>query len=252
MKSAKRFLGVLLLAYVVIGMGALAVLGGPGLSKPYREQHGRDHEHYLEIIKSDAYKLHQQAPKAHPADAQLQERLDFVEAYENRPEFQTEERRLARRDLFFDLLNVLTVAMIAVRFGRKPLLGFLDQQIEKVQGRIAKAKEDRETAARRRAEAEARLQAIEQDAAHIAEQAEQLAGQETQAIQDGTGLQLTQIDHETEQRKELEERRAAATVRRELVEQSIALVEQRLRAEGTGLREDALLNQFVRGLEGRS
>ncbi|MCP4640339.1 MAG: hypothetical protein GY851_07905 [bacterium] len=249
MSPAKRFMTVYIVAYLAIAIGATVVFGGPNLSDEYVEDFGRDHETYLDIIKSDPYKLHRENPNLHPAEGKLVERVAFVEEYEANPAFISEEHRLATRSLFYEFYNALAFIIIAVRFGKKPLLNAVDEQIARLKARIDKAQKASDAAAASRTEAETKVQALDTDKARIADQAAEAAREETAAIDTGTTEQLAQVDAETEARKKQEERKAAAELQRRLVERSVELVEERLRATESGAREDVLVAQFAEGLD---
>ena len=250
MSPVKRFLLIFFGAYFVIAIGATVMFGGPALSADYLEDCGQDHDRYLEIIKSTAYKLHRQNATRHRKEGRLAGEVDFVEEYEGREEFQAETRRIARRDLFYEFFNAFAVVVLVAWLARKPLLGFADQQIERVRARIGKAEGARDSAAKRKAAAQAKVAGIPVDQERIDAQGHEHSAEETRAIQEAAQAQLTQLDKETEERKLVERRRAALLLQRELVERSLAVLEERLVNTESEAREDFLVDEFVKGLEG--
>src|SRR5690606_19399390 len=136
MTPAKRFL-LGFLAFALTGwLTGILLFGPPGLSSDYLAQYHHDHEHYVEIIKSDLYKRYVERPALHGPD-QLDEHdahllssyIPFAAAYEARPEFQAEQHRIHRLSLYFEFFNPLLVVVLVWRFARKPLANFFDGQI---------------------------------------------------------------------------------------------------------------------------
>ena len=52
MSPAKRFLLTFAIVSLVVWIGGNILMGPPGLSRPYLDEHKAEHDHYLEIIKS--------------------------------------------------------------------------------------------------------------------------------------------------------------------------------------------------------
>lgn len=248
MSPVKKFILGFCGVYLVVAVGVMIALGGPGFSGDYLEQYGREHDRYLEIVKSEPYKLHRENPDLHPAEGALAQEVAFVEEYTSRPEYRAERRRTDIRQLFMDCFNALCVIVLAVRFGWKPLLGFLDAEIAKIKTRLDEAAKARESASTDLAAAEAKQASLDDDKSRIAQQGEDAAAHQAKEIEEGTQQQLAQLDAETEDRKRLEEHRAVMQLKREIVEQSVADLEQTLRALPPEQREPVLIEQFVREL----
>jgi F0F1-type ATP synthase membrane subunit b/b' len=250
MSSTKRFLLTFFIVYMTLAVIWALLFGPPGLSEEYLEQNKADHERYLEITKSDWYKRYEERPLLHPAENSLQEsQIAFAEEYSSRPDFIAESRRAAIFHNFFEFYNALAVVIIAVHFGKKPLLAFVDQQIADVRAKMDKARTAREAAQGHRGEAQVKMDGLEAEKAQIEEQAAEMIDEDAKAIAEGRENILAQIDTETEERKTLEERHAAMRLKEELVDQAMAELTERLKASTTPQLQSAMLDQFVRGLE---
>lgn len=249
MTPTKRFLLVFLAVYVVVAVTLIVLLGPPDYSSAYMDEFRDAHQRYLEIIKSDEYKLHQERPHLHPAEGRFADDMEFVHEYESRERFQDEQRRMFAYNLLFDLLNAGAVVALAVRFGKQPLLGFLDDKIDDVRRRIRRSEEVRARAAKAKAQAEAKLKGIEDDKRRIEHQTAESLQQEKQAIAALTAENLDLIAVETEERKQREARQAAMQMKAEIVERSVSLLAERLRSELTESDQAVLLEQFVGRLE---
>jgi len=175
----------------------------------------------------------------------------FVEEYESRPEFIAQERRIAIYQYFFEFLNVLAIVVLAVRFLRKPLLAFLDRQVAAIRGRIEKAASARREAEERKAAAEAKLEGLEAEKERVREQADELIELEAARIREATEHAIAQIVQETEERKHMELHHAAMQLKQELVTQAVDQLAERLKAEVGHSQQTALIEEFVRSLEGR-
>jgi len=274
---AKRFLWIFLGVYALAVVVGFVLLGSPNLSRAFLETgtNKTRYDRYIEIVKSDDYKLYRElagsAPspqeqdrcieaavtmvhrpdeeKAHELAAALADNIRFVREFEADPLYRKEARRRDLRALYFDVLNFAAVVAIAWRFGRKPLLAFLDQRIDDVRMRIQRAEEARAAAAQRQAEAARKLDALEADKARIAEQTQQLLEREVAEIREMEREGLAQIEEEIEERKRLELRRAAMELKRELVVKAIGLVADRYRDSATAEERAVLVDEFIRGLE---
>jgi F0F1-type ATP synthase membrane subunit b/b' len=250
MKSAKWFLLAFFVVYMAGAIAWAAFFGPPGLSPEYLERNKADHEQYLDVTKSDWYKLYCERPLLHPPENERQKRqAAFVSAYIARPDFIEESRRAAIFHNFFEFYNAIAVVVIAVRFGKKPLLAFVDQQISDVRARMAKARTAREASETRRGAAQAKADGLAAEKTQIDEQAAQVIAEDARAIEEAREHILAQIDEETEERKRLEKRHAAMRLKEELVDQAIADLTDRLKASPVPDLQSAMLEQFVRGLE---
>jgi len=249
MNETKRFLLAFLGVYLVIGIAIVWAFGPPGLSSAYEDQYGAHHERYLGIIKSSDYKLWQENAKLHPPSPQLEADIAFVEEYTGRPAFQAEQRRRDIYRLLFEFFNMTTVIVIAVRFGRKPFLDFVDKQVSQIREKIEHSAEVRKAARQARDEAQAKVDGLPQEKQAVTQETQNAIAERQAQIAQETEAQLAHIAQETEDRKHLEARRAALSVKQELVEQAIAAVRQQLE-RGLGPQEEAnLIDEFVRGLE---
>ena len=250
MSPVKRFLLVFFVVYMAGGIVWSLLFGPPGLSSDYLERYKGDHEQYLEITKSDWYKLYLQRPKLHPpANVRQERQAAFVDEYAHRPAFVEESKRAALFQSFFEFYNAIAVVIIAVRFGRKPFLAFVDQQVSDLRAKMEKARAAREAASSRCGKARAIIDGLEADKARLDGQTREVVAEDAKAIGEGREHILAQIDEETESRKRLEEHHAAMRLKRELVDRAIAELTDHLKASPSPQRQATMLEQFMRGLE---
>jgi F0F1-type ATP synthase membrane subunit b/b' len=249
MTPTKRFFLIFFAVYLV-GAVAIIVLYGPArYSRAYMDQYGDEHQRYLEITKSEAYKLHRERPALHPAEGKLADQVAFVEEYESREVFQQEKRRVFLFNLLFDIYNSVAAVIIVVWFGKKPLLNFLDEKIDDIRHRIKRSEDARALAAKQKAEAEAKLQGLAEEKRQITAQMDEAIQIEKENVAAFTEENLELIAAETEDRKQREARQAAMQMKAEIVERSVNRLSERLRKELTEAHQAALVEEFVNRLE---
>jgi len=249
LSPVKRFLLGLLGVYLVVAVLILGVVGPPQLSGEYLEEYQADHDRYLEIIHSPEYKRHIQNPELHPAEGELAEDVAFVEEYEARPEFQAASRRRDISIFLFEVLNAGALLAIAIRFGRKPLLEFLDQQVADARKRLEWARENRRKAEERKKQAQEQLEGLEERRREITAHTQTVIEQERERIRNATEQNLAQIENETNERIRVEELRTTLRIKRELVEQAVAELRERYAAERSEETLAQLVDDFARHLE---
>ena len=249
MSPAKRFLLILFGVYLAGGVTTIFMFRPPGMSKAYLAKYKAEHDWYIKVIKSDAYKLYVERPHLHTPDERLGADIAFVGEYEARPVFQAEKRRRLIFASLFEVLNVGAVLALVYHFARKPFLNFVDGQIAALRTKLERARQARAAAAERRAEARSKVEGLDDDTARIAREGDDLRERELARIEAATRQGLDQIDRVTDDRKRGEQQKAVLQVKRELVTQSIELLAQRYRAQASAESEAALVDQFIRGLK---
>ncbi len=260
--SPKRFLLTLLIVYIVLAIPPIVLFGGPNYSQDYLDEYGDEHDVYLSITKSEAYKLYsqrphlieemyEQRPHLEPDLNLLYEQIEFVEEYESRPEFIAERRRIDRYNLYFQFLNFGAMLALILRFGWRPLIDFLDGQVKKVRTRIEQTKAAREEAQQRKDEANKKIQQLPDEKQQIASQTDAMIEQEVARIRETAEQSLAQIDQETEERKRVEMQQAAMQVKQELVEQAIDRLAKKLDESAKTERQSALIDEYVQALDER-
>lgn len=259
MTPTKRFLLGFLGVALIGWLAGILLFGPPGLSAEYLAQYHHDHEHYVDITKSDLYKRYVERPALHGPE-QLNEHdahllnsyLPFVEAYEARPEFQAEQHRIHRLGLYFEFFNPLLVVLLVWRFARKPLQGFLDGQIAALRTRLEEAAQARAEAAARLREAEVRQAGLEAERQQVREDTEARMQRELAELERSNQASLRAMERELEERKQAELDRATLNLKRELVDAAIAEVMQELQSKPDPAIHEHLLGQFLAGLERRA
>lgn len=257
--SPKKFLLIYFVVYLVISAGWVAIYKSPAFSAAYIEEYGEDHERYLEIVKSDPYKHYEQRPhlieqyyERHPQAIlsydELVAGVAFVEEYTARPAYQAEAQRTARYNLFFEFFNALAVAVLVGWFGWRPLMRFLDQQVDGVRARIGRAENRRKAAVDRLEAAKAQLDGLEEERERIREQAMALAETERATAAEMTERVLAQVEQEASERAELERVAAAQELRAELILQAAEKLEEELRRGADEATQDQMVHEFAEGL----
>lgn len=260
MTPTKRFLLGFFGVAIAGWLAGVFLYGPPGMSAAYLDAFGEEHEHYVEVLKSDVYKLWAERPHLHGPEtwsdpheaAFLQEAIGFVERYEARPEFHAERERIHRYELFFEFFNPLLVVVLAWRFGRKPLLAFLDGQIAAVRTRI----EEAESA---RAEAKARMDAAARQMASLADERKRLA-EETEAriareladTEAANQASREAMERELEDRKLGERLAAERRLKTELVDAAIAHLTHTIQSQSDPESQRRLVSDFLVELERRA
>lgn len=252
--AAGRFLLGFVLVYAVVWSGIEAAFGPPSMSSGYLDSYKDEHERYLEIVKSDDYKLYAEkkmwgtAPTSIEDDA-LADKIVFVSEYETRDAFIAEQARRSRYETLFDFFKIAMAVALIVRFGRKPITGLLDTTIAGIRTRIEDAEAAAEAAARRKSEAEGKLAGLGSEHERILGDAQDRVALEQHRIQALTQHSLDQLAAETEDRKRQEQLKAQHALKTALVNASIARLTAQYEAERTPEQESALIARFVTQLE---
>lgn len=245
MNPVKKFLIGYVIAYLVLGIAIHLVVGGTSVPEADREQYKADVDVYWDIVKSDTYKLWTQSPEVNPPDDAFSARLARLDLITGWPVFQKEQRRKAIFDGLFDFFNFFMGVVLIVRFGRKPLLNFLDQGINDLREKIEVIEENKSKALARKAVADERLTNADEEKDRIASDARRVAEADREAIEKDTREALVQIDADMERRKILEERTAVRLVKEELISVAIEQIGKDF-SEGASERQHAVLvDQFI-------
>ncbi len=227
MNPVKRFFLYLAAAYVVLSALIMIGFGPPRLSGAYLDEYEADHDRYVEIIYSEEYKRHMQNPVRHPADEELQADIEFVREYEARPEFQRANFRRRMSQFLFEVLNAGVIVVVAVRFGTRPLLSFLDERIGDLRKRIAWADEARKEAEKQKQTAQDKLDQLDDVRRNITQKTHDVIEQEQEAIEEATEQNIARIDAEAEERMRVEELQAAQQVKAELIDKAAEELKER-------------------------
>lgn len=249
MSPVKRYLLIFFGVYIGGALLANFLWGPPGLSREYEKQYGKEHEHYLEIIKSDAYKLYAQRPELNPLDPAL---VTFVGTYTGREAFKKEEHRQAIYHNFFEFFQVIMVLTLVVHFARKPLLNFLDAQIAEVRTKLERVEQARQDAAQRKQQAEEKARSLPDAKERTARETEALIARERARFEEMARFALETLDKETEDRKQEEQHAAALRVKQELVGQSIDLFVAQYKATVSPEAQAAQTDRFIRDVGARA
>ncbi|MCL4217241.1 MAG: hypothetical protein KJ052_09600 [Candidatus Hydrogenedentes bacterium] len=259
MSPAKRFLLIFFIVYIGISFAWYSMYGPAGLTHEYLEAHFDRHEHYFEILHSDHFKeylelrhLYRETPvEVYPRtdNDSLNNQIAFVEAYEQFPDYVAEQARIAKFHYFFEFFSAAGGILIALRFGRKPLLSFLDSQIALVQGRIERAATEQQGAAAAKSAAQAKVASLAHEKAEIAKQTDDLIKRTEADAQEAMEQLTAQIAQERAMREMAEHQRAAMQIKKELVEAAVRSVREQFKTDATENDHRLLVNDFVQAVD---
>jgi len=253
MNPVKKFLLQLLGGYLLIAVPLAIFLGPPGFSSAFLDEYQDDLDHYYEVIKSTEYKHWQQRPHLVEADPErytdaFAGDVAFVQEFGSSAAYLNEMRRRDLLRILFNFLNAGVGVTLIVRFGRKPLMDFLDKQVAEVRNQLESAEQARKEAQAARGAAEMKMGSLAAETEGMAEQAHAAAQEAVSALEAETAELMAAIEIELAMRKKMEVQRAAMGLKAELVEEAGRRVEQRLAEESGEDGQRLLVAQFLEGL----
>lgn len=250
MSSVKRFLIACAVIYMVLAILINITLGPPGLSGDYLDEFKPDHERYLYITKGDDYKLWAENPELHPPNEKLSDAdIEFVSDYEDGDAYQAEVTRRWRYQAIFDFLTFTMIIILGVRFGKAPVLAFLDARVDEVRRRIQRAEDASAAAVKRKGDAQTKLDGLDQERTDTGDATQRRIELERARIEESTAQALALLERETEDRRHQEELKAQGLMKRELVDEAIEIISERYKAERTKEQESVIIDQLMQQLE---
>jgi len=254
MNAGRRFLFTLAAVAVAGWSVGNAIWGPPGLSPEYLAEYKHDHDRYIEIEKNAAYDRYIQNPDdaAEATRAQFEAMAAFVEQYESREAYQHEAERMHTYELFFEFFNVGLVALLIVRFAVPPLLRLLDDKIADLRERIETAARQRAEADAKRAEWQSKLTALPDEEKRVSEATERQLEKEIAEVTAANQQTQAVLEAEGEDRAQSVWLSAKQQVRRELVDKALARIERHYREEPIDDEHAAFVDAFARDLERKS
>lgn len=253
MTPLKRFLLIFVVVYVGGGILINIAFGPPGMSKSFMGDHDTvaAYEHYLEVVKSEAYKLWRQNPGLHPPEAtpHLADDIRFVEQFEAREDFQHEMHRRERYKLAIETFHVVMMTLLVVKLARRPLARFLDTGVDHIRRRIAHAEAARAEAAKRHETAEAAIERLEAEKAQIAGDGQKLIELELAEITDATERSVEHVRLAAQDRVREEELLATIRLRDQLFDTAVAHIVERFQAQASEADHHRLIADFAHELE---
>ncbi len=245
--SGKRFLAIVGAVSVVV-WGALQLLGPPGMSKAYLEKHQHEHERYLSIIKDESYHKYMQRPWLN-VGAISEEDLDFARDYAANPSFIQEEHRRGLYGALCDIFNAALVVVIAYRFGKAPLLNFLDTQLAELRHRLDEAAKGREAAEARKAKAQTNIAQLPAEEEEVQRETRHRLDRELADLDEANQHSLRMIEAELADRRREERKNAALVLKRELVNQAVDQLAAAQRAKDAPEGHAVLFDGFLEEVE---
>lgn len=247
MNPVKRFLLIYFIVYIIVGITIIVAFGPAGYSKEYMAEFKADHDHYIEVIKSDEFKLWKENDRLN----EKPQGADFVATYESNPKFVQEQSRRMYFDYFFDFFNFGMVVYLMVHFARKPLCKLLDEQIAALKEKLDRAAKARAEAVKRKNEAQNAYDSLDEELAKLDKEKMDNIDQDNVRIETLASETLAQIDSETEDRKQEEEQKAAMLLKKELITSAIDMIAEKAKAEPLPEDNAELIGQFIAELEKR-
>lgn len=245
MKSTRTFFLLLTGVYVAAAIAGIALFHSPQYSRSYLEKYRAENERHKSILKNPAYQLYRERPALHPLTGKLAEDAAFVEAYESRPEYHAEQRRMLGYVLWFKILNTGTVLAMVVRFGRQPLVKFLDNRIEQTRTEMDKAAQSLAGSEQVRAAAQSQLDSWPETEGKIRLRTERALEESLAEVRKQTQFARDQIARDIKSRKEAEMNAAIRALKEELVAQSIKELEERYKRTASTEQLAGNVNLFV-------
>lgn len=252
MKSVKRFLLIFVAVYVVIGLGVNMLYGPPGFSNEFMEDYRDETDRYLEIVKSEEYKLWQENPDVNPPGPALEQQIAFVDDFEGNPDFRREMARRERYNAITDWFNVIMLTVLVVVLARGPVATFVSGMVAAERERIETIERKRSAAARRKSEAERKLEQLRDEQKRADASASNRIVEERAEIEQSTEDSLRQLRQEAEDRRRHEELLAQRRLKALVADEAIAILERRYREEHSTEQNDALIEQFLQELGERA
>lgn len=252
MSPVKRFLLAFVGVYVVIGLAVNMLYGPPGFSNEFLNDYRNEADRYLEIVKSERYKLWKENPEVNPPDPELQQQIAFVERFQANPDFREEMERRDHYNAISDWFNVIMLTVLVVVLARGPVASFVSGMVATERERIENIERERSAAARRKSEAERKLEQLIDEERRANEAAAARIADETAQVELSTEETLNQLRQESEDRRRHAELLAQRRLKAILADEAIAILEQRYRSDESPEQNEALIEQFLQELSERA
>lgn len=124
-------------------------------------------------------------------------------------------------ETFWTIVNVSLLALLLYKFLYKPLINALNQRDEEIEGSLRRAKEDREEAARMRAELEERLANAQREANEIVNKATLAANATKEQIEAEARARAEEMLEKATRTIEREKAQALAELRAEVADLAV-------------------------------
>ncbi len=241
----KQFLWTVTALYAAGMLLGVLLFHSPSLSKGYLEKYGAEHERYLKIIKTEAFKAFEERPDLHPPQGHMKEDIEFAEHYAARPEFIAEKHRIFWFEEFMKVLNSAVFILYLAGLVGKPLLNYLDGAIQQIRTSFEEAAQARKAARAKREAAQAKMDAWAGNEARLRQEAEANVARHLAKIQEEEANARALLKKQTEDRKQAELYVAARAIKTELVNEAIKKLEDRYKTELTLEKLSANVDRFT-------
>lgn len=241
----KQFLWTVTAIYAAGMLLGVLLFHSPSLSQGYLEKYGAEHERYVKIIKTEAFKAFEERPDLHPAEGHMKEEIEFAEHYMSRPEFIAEKRRIFWFEEFMKVLNSMVFVLYMAGLVGKPLLKYLDDSIRQIKTSFEEAAKARREAREKRGAAEAKMNEWSAKEAKIQEESESAISRHLAKIHEEAENAQALLKKQTEDRKRAELYVAARAIKTELVNEALKKLEARYKTELTLEKLNANVDRFT-------
>lgn len=246
---SKRYFILVTVAYAVGCAVGLAMFQSPEFSKSYLAKHGAEHKRYIETIKSDVFKAHEERPAVIKLPEADEENLKFVEEYVASDEFKQEEHRAWWFVEYFKVVNSTVFLLYLWGLAGPPLTALLDAQIEGVRKRFAEVEQEMAQAAKVKADAVSKTSDWEQVEAAIRKESEDTIAESMAKVKEEDESARKMLEKQLDDRKHAELLATAETIRLELVTAAIDEATEHYRTERLGEKLEINVNSFIKLLE---
>lgn len=127
LRKNKRFFIWAFILYLSCSVIGIVLFRSPNFSKEHLQKYAKEHELYREVIKNPDYHKFIERPHLFKGTPEELEKFQTVKNYEQKADFQAEERRILLYLLWFKTLNTVSLVVIAFYFGWTPLLKYIDK-----------------------------------------------------------------------------------------------------------------------------
>ncbi len=127
LRKNKRFFIWVIIFYVCGSVMGIILFHSPDFSKGHLQKYTKEHELYREVIKNPEYNKYIERPHLFKGTPEELEKFQTVKDYEQKADFQAEERRILLYLLWFKTLNIISLFVLVFHFGWIPLLKYINK-----------------------------------------------------------------------------------------------------------------------------
>ncbi|MCA1901989.1 MAG: hypothetical protein LDL53_07195 [Candidatus Hydrogenedens sp.] len=244
LKKHKRFFVIISVLYITGACIGIYLFHSPNLSKEYLSKYSEEHFKYREIIKDTDYFKFRQRPHLYIGTPEKQNLFNYAIHYENKPDYQSEIRRINYYLLWFKSLNTITLISIFIRLGWSPLLRYIDKYQRNILNQRNDLEKMLQSSTSELKEAEEIYRTLENYKKEKEQQKENIIKTKLQEIERQNQLAKEQIEFLLETKKKEEVLNYVNNIKRLLIEESIRKIEMELSETETSERLAQTISKF--------